>query len=367
MASGRVLIADTTLRDEHLISGDPWLLAERGGLDVWRSRPLPLGTRIEVARELAALGVDVIEAGFAEAPESAAAIRALASEFEEEGPIVSGLVNAFAEPEHLREAAQAVAAADRPRVHIYANASDLVDETGDHRRRPPILLAEALTAIECLKGEVDDIEFSPPQTNVEAIEVAAVWARGAIEAGARTINLRCVLDGPEPEPSLALISELRRLVPLAGVTLSADLFASHLRGAEAFNLATGCAEAALEAGCGQVKCAFHGIAATPGHPSLEMLAFQTWLRNHLHESHLWTSVDTTRLLRTSSVVAAAKGFELPPSQPLVGEDTTAPDPADFPEDPVERALTATATRIVFKGLGIPTPAWLDEFVDPATS
>jgi 2-isopropylmalate synthase len=318
MASGRVLIADTTLRDEHLVSGDPYLLAERGGLDVWRSRPLPLEARLELARELAALGVDVIETGFAETADSAAAIRALASELAEDGPIVSGLVSAFAAPEHLREAVQTVAAARRPRVHVYVNASDLVDGAGNHRRRPPILLAEALAAIECLKAEVEDIEFSPPRTSVEAIEVAAVWVRGAIEAGARTINLRSVLDGPEPEPSLALISELRRLVPLEGVTLSADLFASHLRGPEALSVATGCAEAALEAGCRQVKCAIHGIAATPGHPSLEVLALRTWLRKHLHESHLWTNVDTTKLLRAGNAVAAAKGFDLPPSQPPLG-------------------------------------------------
>jgi hypothetical protein len=57
---------------------------------------------------------------------------------------------------------------------------------------------------------------------------------------------------------------------------------------------------------------------------------------------------------------------LPTTQPLLGEDVTAPTPASFPEDPLERALNATAIRIVLKGLGVPIPAWLDQYADPST-
>ena len=361
---GRVAIADTTIRDEHLLGADPRLLADQELADIWRSSPLDVAGRLVIAKELAGLGVDVIEAGFAATAAGAETIRAVAAEMAEEGPVVSGLVSAFAGREQLREAAEAVSAANRSRIHAIVDPSDLVDDLGAFRRRPADLLDETTAAIEQLRAGVDEVEFSPPQASIEAVGLVAAWTRAAIEAGATTINLRCVLDSPEPEPSLALISELRRLVPLGGVTLSADLFARELRGGEAFVVATGCAEAALEAGCRQVKCAFHGVAATPGHPSLEMLAFQAWLRNRLRESHLWTDVDTTRLLRASGVIANAKGIQLPPSQPLVGEDTTSPHPSDFPEDPFERALTATSIRIVLEGLGLEVPQWLDEFSDP---
>jgi len=366
-ADRRVAIADTTIRDEHLLGADPRLLADRDLSEVWRSCALGVEQRIAVGRQLAALGVDVIEAGFVEQPGGTSTAAALAAEFAEEGPVVSAQIGAFAGEAALGAATEAVSKARRPRVHVHVSTADLVDEHGQFRRHPALLLDQAMGAIAALRAAVEDIEFSPPRTDLGAVGIAAAWTRAAIDAGVRTINLRYCTDGPEPDEFLALLAELRRLAaPPAGVVLSADIFAPDLSTEDAYVASTACAEAALAAGCGQVKCAFHGIAGTPGHAALEMVAFQLWLRRRLEESHLSTGIDTTRLLEASRVIAETKGVDLPPSQPLLGEDFTSPSLADFPTDPTERILTAAAVRIVLEGLGVSVPPWLDEFANPST-
>lgn len=360
-ASDQVLIADTTLRDEYLIARAPRLASNRAGDGVWRKRALSGNDLLALARVLADLPVDVIEAGFGDRPEEGAALSAVASQFKEAGPIVSGIVKISADPRRLSAVAEAVSCAARGRVHLFVDASEVL--AAGRRGHSARLVEQVVAAIERVRGYVDDVEFSPPRALPEGAAEAAAWAQVAVDAGARTINVRSAEGSADPQSYLAVLNEFQALKASSEVVLSADPFVSDLRDTEALNAATRCAEVALEAGCRQVKCAFHGVAGTPGHPSLELLAFRTWLRNHLSQSPLWTNLDTTRLLRASSAVAGAKGFDLPPSQPLLGKDTIEPCPADFPEDPVERALTATATRIVFEGLGIEAPAWLEDFAD----
>ena len=362
--ANRVLIADTTLRDEHLLARNPRLLSDRPGREVWRSCALSRARRLELVRELEALGVDIIEAGFGNTIEETAVLSAVAAQFERSGPIVSGLVSASASRDRLQATAEAVARAARGRVHLYVDTDELIAEAARCRDAAPRALERSLAAIGLVRRHVEDVEFSPPQATVEAAEIAAQWARAAIEAGARTINVRsgaCV----DPGSYFALTRKVRRLsAPSPGVIFSADPYVAGLRGGEALNVATACAEAAMEAGCSQLKCAFHGIAATPGHPPLELLSFRIWLRRRLQGDRLWTGIDTGRLLSTSRAVAEAKALDLPCTQPLVGKSTVAPSPSDFPPEPVERALTATATRIVLDGLGARIPPWLDEYANP---
>jgi 2-isopropylmalate synthase len=315
---------------------------------------------------MADLGVDVIEAGFGDSDEGTEAIALLAKRFSKTGPRVSGLVSASGPRERVKATVEAVAPARKPRVHLYADTGELTDGAGRLRPDAGRALDKALAAVEYVRRRGCEVEFSPPRTSLEAVEIAAGWTRAAIDAGAQTINFRSNSGCERPEDYLALLAELRRLAPPPrDVTVSADPFAQHARGSGALNQATASAEAALEVGCRQVKCAFHGIAATPGHPSLELLAFQIWLRGRLRESRLWTGVDTARLVATSEVVAAAKGLEVPPSQPLVGKETIAPSPAELPDDPIERVLVATATRLVLSGLGLSIPLWLEEAAVPA--
>jgi 2-isopropylmalate synthase len=366
-AGERVLIADTTLRDEHLVARDPRLLADKSLTEIWRSNTLPIAKRVVVARQLAALGVDVIEAGFGDTTSGLDAIHALACEFQDEGPVVSVLVRTMGSLDQIDASWKAVSAAARPRIHLYTSASDLVDDFGHFRTDPQRLFDDARAAIERAKSYTGDVEFSPPRTASSDVEIIAEWTQVAINEGVRTINVRTTDEYATPEGYRAVLLELSRLAPQCqDVTLSADPFVAHLRGAEAMAAALECAETAVGAGCRQVKCAFHGVAGTPGHAPLELIAFNVWLRNHLGKSALWTHTDTRRILATSDVVADAKGYDVPPSQPLVGSEATNPQRANFADDPLERALAADSFRIVLRALGRPIPAWLDECADASS-
>ncbi len=366
-AGERVLIADTTLRDEHLVARDPRLLADKSLTEIWRSNALAIAKRVVVARHLAALGVDVIEAGFGDTTSGLNAVHALACEFQDEGPVVSGLVRTMGSLDQIDATWEAVSAAARPRIHLYTSASDLVDDFGHLRTDPQRLFDGARAAIERAKSYTDDVEFSPPRTASSDVEIIAEWTQVAIDQGVRTINIRAAEEYANPDGYRAVLLELLRLAPQCqDVTLSADVFIPHLRGAEAMNEAVECAEAAVQAGCRQVKCAFHGVAGTPGHAPLELIAFNIWLRNHLRERALSTHIDTRRILATSDVVADAKGYDVPPSQPLVGSEATDPQRANFADDPLERALTADSFRIVLRALGRPIPAWLNECADASS-
>jgi 2-isopropylmalate synthase len=362
----RVLIADTTLRDEHLVTRDPRLLADKPLEEIWRSSALPIPKRVLVARQLAVLGVDVMEAGFGDTKDGLAPLRAIASEFRQGGPKISGLVRALAGLEQLVATATALSEAARPRLHLYTTPAELVDDSGHLRRSRRQLLDEVRAAIERAKHHVDDIEFSPPQASRDNLDLTAEWTQAAVAAGARTINVRTTAEYANPDAYKAVLRELFRLAPVGDeIVISADAFVPHLRGAEAISMALECADAALDVGCHQVKCAFYGVAGTPGHAPLELVAFNLWLRRRLGESQRRTTINTDQLLPTGKLVADAKGLDIPATQPLLGTEATNPQPSDFPDDPQERWVAADLSRNVLRALGCHVPGWLNEWADPS--
>jgi 2-isopropylmalate synthase len=325
----QILIADTTFRDEQRLRHNPGLLADQAQVEIWRSAALPVARRVQLARRLAELGVDLVEAGFGNSSDDLPILRAVSSEFEDGGPIVSALVRTLGPDESIAGAGKAVSVAARPRLHLITGAEELVDDRGRFRQPPEQLLDAGRSAVARALQITGDVEFSPPRATKAAVEIAAAWAQMAIEEGAKTINVRTTEAYTDPAGFRAFLRELMLLVPGSrGVNFSADVFVPQLRGRQALDAALACAEAAIEEGCCQVKCAVHGIAATPGHVPLEILAFNIWLRKQFGESELWTNFNPKRLLCTSESIAAAKGFDIPPTQPLVGRSPTAPSRID---------------------------------------
>jgi len=357
----QVRIADTTLRDEHLVAADPRLVTTRTLRDIWRSNPLSVETRRKLAQQLSALHVDVLEAGIGDTAAGLDAIRELAQELSEGGPVVSGLVRALADHAMLDTTGQALAIADRSRIHLYTATSDLLDEDGYFRSQPLQLLDAALRNIAHAHTYTADVEFSPPQVGPEHVELIAEWAAAAVNEGARTINIRTFSAATNPSEYGEILQALKSHAPSDDVVWSGDVFIPHLRGTEALNVAVRCAEEAIEAGCRQIKCAMHGIAGTPGHVPLELIAFGIWLRNHTQTSQLWTSIYMHELISTSDLVADAKGTDIPPTQPLVGSDVIEPKRDQFPAEPKERVESARAHSLVLICLGQPIPQWLHEW------
>jgi 2-isopropylmalate synthase len=318
-------IADVTSRDEQQLAQREVLLANHEQTEIWRSAALSTADRVRVGRQTAELGVDLIEVGFADCAADLDAARALSAELSSGGPIVSALAPVLGPATHITGAGEALSAAKRPRLHLFTSAAQMTEDRGRLLLSPDQLLGRVRSAVEVALAVTGDVEFSPPRTSVGMVEIAADCAQAAIEAGATTINVRNSEECADPVAYAAYLRELMRLLPDPdSVTFSADVFVSQLRGEEALDTALACAEAAIEQGCRQLKCAVHGTAATPGHVPLELLAFNVWARSQLDDGALRCGIDPTKLRAGCGVVADAKGYDVPASQPLVGAEGEIP-------------------------------------------
>src|SRR5919109_789241 len=166
MDDNRVIIFDTTLRDGEQSPGISLNTAEK----------------LEIANQLARLGVDVIEAGFPIAsPGDFEAVQAIAREVH--GPVIAGLARAHAAD--IERAAEAVRDAERPRIHTFISTSDIHIRHQLQSTREDVL-GQARAAVAHAKSFVDDVEFSPMDATRADVEFTAEVVRIAIEEGATT-------------------------------------------------------------------------------------------------------------------------------------------------------------------------------------
>src|SRR6478735_8534293 len=165
----RVLIFDTTLRDGEQSPGISLNATEK----------------LEIAQQLARLGVDVIEAGFPIAsPGDFQAVRTIAREVH--GPIIAGLARAHAAD--IERAAEAVRDAERPRVHTFISTSDIHIQHQLQSTREDVL-GQARAAVAHARSLCDDVEFSPMDATRADVEFTAAVLEAALEEGATTINI----------------------------------------------------------------------------------------------------------------------------------------------------------------------------------
>ena len=169
MDDNRVIIFDTTLRDGEQSPGISLNSAEK----------------LEIAYQLARLGVDVIEAGFPIASVGDfEAVRAIAREVH--GPVIAGLARAHAAD--IERAAEAVRDAPRPRIHTFISTSDIHIEHQLQSTRADVL-GQARAAVAHAKSFVDDVEFSPMDATRADVDFTAEVLTAALEEGATTINI----------------------------------------------------------------------------------------------------------------------------------------------------------------------------------
>ena len=238
-----VRIFDTTLRDGEQSPGIS----------------LNTGEKLEIAHQLARLGVDVIEAGFPIAsPGDFEAVQAIAREVQ--GPIIAGLARAQA-PD-VESAARAVRDAERPRIHTFISTSD-IHIVHQFRSTREDVLAQARAAVAHAKSFVDDVEFSPMDATRAELEYTAEVVAAAIEEGATTINIPDTVGYTVPDEYAAFLDGLYRLVPeLRDVIVSVHCH-------DDLGLAVANSYAGLVAGARQVECAINGIGERAGNCSLE--------------------------------------------------------------------------------------------------
>src|SRR5213080_3772418 len=189
----RVLIFDTTLRDGEQSPGISLNTAEK----------------LEIAQQLARLGVDVIEAGFPIAsPGDFEAVRTIAREVQ--GPVIAGLARAHAAD--VERAAEAVRDAERPRIHTFISTSDIHIEHQLQSTREDVK-AQARAAVAHAKSFVEDVEFSPMDATRADVEFTAEVLAIAIAEGATTINIPDTVGYAMPLEYAAFLTRLYALVP----------------------------------------------------------------------------------------------------------------------------------------------------------
>jgi 2-isopropylmalate synthase len=246
MNQDRVFFFDTTLRDGEQSPGCSMNIPEK----------------LRMAHALEALGVDIIEAGFAIAsPGDRAAISEICREIR--GPRIASL--ARARSEDIQAAAHSVEDADRARIHVFLASSDIHLE---HKLK--ISRAEALeqtgSAVRLARTYVDDVEFSPEDATRTDPDFLCKMVTVAIEAGATVINLPDTVGYCVPNEYGAMFRMLRERVPqVAGITLS-----SHCH--NDLGMAVANSLAAVEAGVRQIECTINGIGERAGNAALEELA-----------------------------------------------------------------------------------------------
>ena len=193
MDPDRVVIFDTTLRDGEQSPGISLNTTEK----------------LEIAHQLARLGVDVIEAGFPIAsPGDFEAVRAIAREVH--GPVIAGLARAHAAD--IERAAEAVRDAERPRIHTFISTSDIHIEHQLQSTREDVK-GSARAAVAHAKSFVDDVEFSPMDATRADVEFTAEVLQIALDEGATTINIPDTVGYSTPDEYAAFLTRLYELVP----------------------------------------------------------------------------------------------------------------------------------------------------------
>ncbi len=293
----RVIIFDTTLRDGEQAPGCSMTAAEK----------------LRVARALAELGVDVIEAGFPAASrgdwESVAAVAR-----EVHGPVICGL--ARCRPDDIRQAAAALKAAARHRLHVFVGTSREYRETRLHLT-PAQVIAAAVASVATARELCADVEFSPEDASRTELEFLAEVIERVIEAGATTINIPDTLGYTVPDEFSELFRYLRTNVRgIDKVTLSVHCH-------DDLGMAVANSLTAVVAGARQIECTINGIGERAGNCSLEEVVMA--LRTRAAFFNLTTNIQPARLYPVSRLVSTITGVLIARNKAVVGENVVGKD------------------------------------------
>ncbi len=295
MDMGRVRIFDTTLRD----------VVQSPGATMQVER------KLDVARQLARLGVDIIEAGF---PISSSgdfeAVRRIAEEVK--GPVICGLARAT--PEDIDCAWAAIKVADKPRIHTFIGTSDIHLQHQIRKSRDETL-AVARDMVARARRLCSDVEFSPMDATRTDPAFLYRIVEATIDAGASTVNIPDTVGYTTPEEFSVLIRGILENVPNARRAIISVHCHNDL------GLSTANSLAAVLAGARQVECTVNGIGERAGNASMEEIVMA--LRTRRDRYSFETGIDTTQIYKTSRMVSSYTGIYVQPNKAIVGANAFA--------------------------------------------
>ncbi len=290
-----VRIFDTTLRDGEQSPGASMNVEEK----------------VQVAKQLAKLGVDIIEAGFAySSPGDFEAVRRISHEVE--GPVVCSL--ARAKPEDIDSAWEALKGAPKPRIHTFISTSD-IHLKYQFRMTRKEALRRAVDMVERARGYVDDVEFSPMDASRSDPSYLYEVLEAVISAGATTVNIPDTVGYALPHEFGALIKGIRENVP----NIDRAIISVHCH--NDLGLAVANSLSAVINGARQVECTINGIGERAGNASLEEMVMILKTRKNL--LGLDTSVNAEQIYPTSRLVSSITGIMVQPNKAIVGDNAFA--------------------------------------------
>ena len=305
----RIIIFDTTLRDGEQCPG----------------ATLNVDEKLVIARQLARLGVDVIEAGFAYAsPGDFEAVQKIAKAVgTEDGPVICSLARAI--KADIEAAAEALKPAVNARIHTFISTSDIHLEYQLKKSRAEVLaIAEEMVAY--AKSFMDNVEFSTMDATRTDPEYLYQVLERAIAAGATTINIPDTVGYTTPSEFGALIKGIKENVP------NIDQAIISVHGHNDIGLGVANFLEAVKNGARQLECAINGIGERAGNTALEEVVMALHVRRQYFNPFLGrpdeseeplTNIDTRQIYKTSRLVSNLTGMLVQPNKAIVGANAFA--------------------------------------------
>lgn len=291
----RVIIFDTTLRDGEQSPG----------------ATLNVDEKVDIAHQLARLGVDVIEAGFPIAsPGDFEAVERIAHEVR--GATICGLARAI--PIDVDRAYEALKDAEDPRIHVFISSSDIHLTHQIRKTRSEVLeITDAM--VRRAKGYLSNVEFSPMDATRSDLEYLAEVVRVAIAAGATTVNIPDTVGYSIPNEFGDLIAYLIERVPGGDRVV----FSTHCH--DDLGMAVANSLMGVMRGARQIECTINGIGERAGNCALEEVVMA--LRTRKDYFGLDTRIDASQLYKTSRMVSNYTGILVQPNKAIVGANAFA--------------------------------------------
>jgi len=321
----RVLIFDTTLRDGEQCPG----------------ATLNMEEKLVIAKQLARLGVDIIEAGFPFAsPGDFAAVHKIAQVVgTEDGPVICSL--ARARQDDIKSAAEAIKPAAKGRIHTFLATSNIHMEYKLKKTKSEVIaITEEMVAY--AKTFTNDVEFSPEDAGRSEPEFLYQVVERAIAAGATTVNIPDTVGYTTPQEFGGLIRGIKENVP------NIDQAIISVHGHNDLGLAVANFLEALKNGARQLECTINGIGERAGNAALEELVMALHVRRQYFNPYFGrdeddltplTGIDTRQIYKTSRLVSNLTGMLVQPNKAIVGANAFAHESGIHQDGVLKNKLT----------------------------
>ncbi|MBD3183854.1 2-isopropylmalate synthase [Candidatus Poribacteria bacterium] len=291
----KIFIFDTTLRDGEQSPGASLDAAEK----------------MEIAKQLAKLKVDAIEAGNPiSSQEDFDAVSAIAREVE--GPIICALARSV--EKDVIQAGKAIEKAQKPMIHVYIGVSP-IHMAGQLRKTPDQVMEMAISSVKLAKSICHEVEFSPMDAARAETEFLYEIVQATIEMGATAINIPDTVGYAVPDQFASLVKDIIKNVPAVNdVRLSIHCH-------DDLGMATSNSLAAVKAGANQIECTINGMGERAGNTPMEEVVMAIKTRKDYFDAY--TDINTKEIINTSKLVSRLTGFIVPPNKPIVGRNAFA--------------------------------------------